>query len=272
MVISELRQELEKMLKNAGIDEFPFEANEILKEVFGIAFTHGEADSNKVEKAFSYAKKRAEHYPLQYIFGVWEFYGFPFSVGEGVLIPRPDTELLVETALKYLPKGGRLLDLCSGSGCIPISASLKSGCKSVGIELSDKAYEFFEKNIALNGADELVTPVHGDIFSAPPMGVFDVITANPPYLTAQEMSALQEEVRFEPKTALFGGEDGLDFYRRIFTLYEPFLAENGVFIAEFGDGQADAVKALAEQSGFSVQILNDLNKLPRAVLTKKQVR
>lgn len=273
MVSSECRRVIAGILAKNGIREAEFEANEILREVMGREkplFSGDEIPGDRYAKMLVMTEKRSRHIPLQYIFGEWEFYGLPFKVGEGVLIPRPDTELLVEAAAGFLGKGKSLLDLCSGSGCIPIALSKTTGCESAGIELSEKAFKYFTQNVALNGAEALVTPIRGDIFELPVTGKFDVITSNPPYLTAEEMTELQPEVRFEPETALFGGADGLDFYRRIFKLYRPLLRENGVFAVETGDGQAPEVKRLMAAAGFSAEILLDLNGMERAVLGKLQ--
>jgi len=258
--------EIKKILGSSEIFDINYEAGEIFKEVCG---THpilaDFVTDETLGKLKSIALKRAEGYPLQYIFGKWEFYGYEFFVGEGVLIPRPETELLVETALPALNEKSVLLDLCSGSGCIPITCSKESGCKAYAVELYEKAYLYLEKNIAHNKAD--VTAVKGDALdNSLLLGTkFDVILSNPPYLTKEEMNELQKEVRFEPETALFGGDDGLYFYRMLFKLWKNRLKKGGIFAVEVGDKQAKAVKSLMEQEGFKAEIISDYAGIERIV-------
>lgn len=163
--------------------------------------------------------RRVNGEPLQYIIGEWEFYGLPFKVGEGVLIPRQDTETLVETALEFLkarpPEQRLVLDLCAGTGCIGIALAKLANCDVSCIELSGAAFGYLVRNIQLNDVEEWVKPICGDIFDSEihrGLGNFDLITANPPYLTDLDMKKLQKEVLYEPKMALYGGSDGLDFY------------------------------------------------------------
>lgn len=262
----EALSEIKKILEGSEIFDISYEAGEIFKETCG---THplvtDLVGDEALEKMKSIALKRAEGYPLQYIFGKWEFFGYEFFVGEGVLIPRPETELLVEAALPALSKNSVLLDLCSGSGCIPIACSKESGCKAYAVELYEKAYSYLEKNIAHNNAD--VTAIKGDALDNSILsGVeFDVILSNPPYLTKEEMRELQKEVRFEPETALYGGDDGLYFYRMLFKLWKYRLKKGGIFAVEVGDGQAKAVKALMEQEDFKAEIIADYSGIERIV-------
>lgn len=271
MVIGEALRSLSALLAEKGIDEADREARLILADVLGMSAAEllaAKGDSADADKAFRIAAERAKGKPLQYLLGKWEFYGLPFKVGEGVLIPRPETELLVDLAAETLGKNDLLLDLCSGSGCIPIAAAKTVGCKAVGVELYDRAYSFFKENITLNGAEELVTPIKGDALkpeTLPIRGKYRLITANPPYLTAEEMENLQREVTFEPETALYGGVDGLDFYRRLFLLYKPYLAENGVIAVEVGDRQHEAVMALAKEAGLKPSFICDYGGIARVV-------
>lgn len=258
--------EIAAVLRTAEIYDPEYEAGEIVREICGghpvqiMAVTP--AQRQEIDRI---AAERAEGRPLQYIFGTWEFYGYEFYVGEGVLIPRPETELLVDIAAERLTKDSTLLDLCSGTGCIPIACALETGCRAYAVELYDKAFSYLERNIARNNAD--VTAVKGDALDNSHFeGVeFDAIFSNPPYLTAEEMRNLQREVRHEPETALYGGEDGLDFYRRLFTLWKPRLKNGGIFAVEVGDGQAEQVKALMEAAGLTAEIIPDLQGIGRAV-------
>lgn len=262
----EALSEIKKILEGSEIFDISYEAGEIFKETCGkhplmVDFVGDET----LEKMKTIALKRAGGYPLQYIFGKWEFFGYEFFVGEGVLIPRPETELLVEAVLPSLSEESKVLDLCSGSGCIPIACSKESGCKAYAVELYEKAFSYLEKNIAHNKAN--VTAVNGDALDNSLLsGIeFDVILSNPPYLTKAEMNELQREVRFEPETALFGGDDGLYFYRMLFKLWKHRLKKGGVFAVEVGDKQAKAVKELMELEGFKAEIISDYAGIERIV-------
>lgn len=263
----EILSEIAALLKKAEVFDPDYEAVEIFREICGC---HPVAAPNitleQQEKMKNIAEKRAEGMPLQYIFGKWEFYGYEFFVGEGVLIPRPETELIVDIAVKNLNKNSLILDLCSGSGCIPVACAKEIGCKAYAVELYEKAFGYLEKNIAHNNVD--VTAVLGDTMDNSHFSgiTFDAVFSNPPYLTAEEMENLQREVKFEPETALFGGNDGLDFYRRLFTLWKPRLKKGGIFAVEVGDRQGEDVRSLMEKAGFSAEIVPDLQGIGRVVL------
>lgn len=272
MVIGEALSLVAEILSEAEVFDPDFEAREILREFTGLdpyISSRRELSAEQQEKILQAAKKRATGIPLQYIFGKWEFYGYPFYVGEGVLIPRPETELLIDIAKKHCNEKSAVIDLCSGSGCIPVSISLETGADTTGIELYDKAFSYFERNIALNKAR--VTAIKGDVLDEnilPEKG-FDAIFSNPPYLTAEEMKNLQREVGFEPENALFGGEDGLYFYRNIIPLWVKRLNKGGIFAVEIGETQGDSVKAIIEENGLSAEIIKDYSGLQRVVLGKK---
>ncbi|MBE6888547.1 MAG: peptide chain release factor N(5)-glutamine methyltransferase [Ruminococcaceae bacterium] len=207
--------------------------------------------------------RRLSGEPLQYIFGEWDFYDLTFAVGEGVLIPRQDTETLVElVADNYLKDGMVCADLCSGSGCIGISLSRRCKTEMYCYEKSDKAMEYLRCNIEKNKykLSGKVTAVLADVLDekiveAAPM--FDVIVSNPPYLTAEEMTRLQKEVAFEPEMALFGGGDGLDFYRGIIKLWTKRLKSGGLMAFEIGETQAEAVAGLFRENGIEPKVLKD---------------
>lgn len=271
MVIGEAVSSAEKILSEAGVFDPDFEAREIAREITGLdpyIYSRRELSTEEREKILSMAKKRAEGIPLQYIFGKWEFYGYPFYVGKGVLIPRPETELLIDIAKKYCNKDSRVIDLCSGSGCIPISINLETGAEAWGIELYDEAFGYFERNIALNNA--AVRAIKGDVLDEKllPDMYFDAVFSNPPYLTSKEMKKLQREVAFEPETALFGGEDGLFFYRKIIPLWSKKLKNKGILAVEIGETQGEAVKAIMEENGLSAEIIKDYSGLDRVVFGK----
>lgn len=266
----QLKADISAVLKKAEVFDAGYEAGEIIREVCGVhPLQITDVVPEQEEKINELVAKRCEGIPLQYIFGKWEFYGYEFFVGDGVLIPRPETELLIDIAVDNLTKDSTMLDLCSGTGCIPIACAKETGCKAYGVELYDKAFSYFEKNIAHNNAD--VTAVKGDALDNSHFeGVwFDAIFSNPPYLTGEEMKNLQREVRYEPETALYGGNDGLDFYRKLFKLWKPRLKDGGIFAVEVGDRQGEQVKVLMEEAGFSAEIIHDLQGIGRVVFGKK---
>ncbi len=215
--------------------------------------------------------RRLSGEPLQYILGRWEFYGLPFSVGPGVLIPRPETEMLVDLALeeaKHLPHP-TLLDLCSGSGCIPIAFGTHCPhARVLGVELSPLAMEWFQQNIVLNHAEN-VTTCAGDALDPPPLAAehrWQIITSNPPYIATPQLKSLQQEVLHEPVMALDGGKDGLDFYRKLPSLCCDLLTPGGLLLLEIGDDQGEAVPSLLRQAGYcQVTLYSDLAGHPRIV-------
>ena len=262
--------EIAAILREAEVFSPEYEAVEIILEVCKQHPLQVMDVTEEQRKAIDgIVAQRAKGRPLQYIFGRWEFYGYEFFVGEGVLIPRPETELLVDIAVKNLDKDSVMLDLCSGSGCIPIACAKETGCRAYAVELYDKAFSYLEKNIAHNNAD--VTAVKGDALDSTHFDgiTFDAVFSNPPYRTAEEMQELQREVRYEPETALYGGEDGLDFYRRLFTLWRPRLRNGGIFAVEVGDNQAQQVKKLMEEAGFTAEIILDLQGIARVVCGRR---
>lgn len=275
MVISELKKQIEQMLLDSGNEDFQFEAREIIREVIGRKAEDFPLSDTEYEKCIGMTDRRIKGEPLQYIFGHWEFYGYDFYVGEGVLIPRPETELLCEKAIEHLKKhGGTFADLCAGSGCIGITVARQTGQECVSVEISEKAFSYLERNIALNNADNLITAVKGDIFDEKVIdSVADdslfAILSNPPYVNKRDMEDLQAEVRYEPETALFGGDDGLDYYRRIFKAYDKKLKKDGLFAVEIGEEQGEAVSLLMEEVGYNPVIIKDYSGLDRIVAAIK---
>ena len=199
--------------------------------------------------------------PLQYILGEWELMGLPFRVDARALIPRQDTETLVEAALGLIKERGyrTVLDLCCGTGCIGISLAALSGAAVTLADISVDALALARENAEKNGVCARV--METDLFSNI-TGSFDLIACNPPYLSDADMAALQREVRFEPALALYGGEDGLDFYRRIRTEYAAHLNQRGALLLEVGFGQAAAVCALFGENAY---VLRDLCGVERVV-------
>ena len=229
------------------------EALTLLEHLFSLSRTSllihmdEDCDEQKISSFEQMAARRLAGYPLQYLLGEWEFFGLPFYVGEGVLIPRADTEVLVETALELCDGmfSPVICDLCSGTGCIPIALSknLPSQASLTAVELSEQALSYLYRNKE-----------------------FDLITANPPYISRQEMESLQPEVRCEPQMALLAPEEGLAFYRVLSDRCRSFLRPGGWLVFEIGYRQGEAVSALLQQNGYSdIRLIADYNGNDRVV-------
>ena len=209
--------------------------------------------------------RRCERVPLQHITGEQEFMGLPFRVTPDVLIPRQDTEVLVEECLRHLAPGNIFLDLCTGSGCILVSLlHYAKGTFGTGADLSGKALSVAKGNVEANGVEARL--VQGDLFE-PVTGTFDLIVSNPPYIASAEIETLAPEVReHEPRMALDGTADGLFFYRRIVQESPSYLKEGGWLCMEIGYDQGAAVRQLMEARGFAtVSVIKDLAGLDRVV-------
>lgn len=209
--------------------------------------------------------------PLQYVIGKWDFYESEFFVGEGVLIPRPETEELTDLAVKIAQKieNPVVIDLCSGSGCIGISIAKKvKGSTVCLVEKSEKAFGYLLKN-AKNVPN--VNSLNKDIFTLPKIEKADIIVSNPPYIKSDEIAFLQAEVQKEPKMALDGGADGLEFYRFIAENYKDYLKDGGSLLFEIGETQADAVADILKSNGYSdIEIKNDVYGNARMALCRKR--
>ncbi len=262
---------LAEKLQCCGILDSEFEAEQILVSLLKISSTalrtqNPEVSDETAEELQDMIKRRQEGYPLQYILGEWEFFGLPFKVGEGVLIPRADTEVLVETALKYVDgrEALKIIDLCSGSGCIAIALEKNAkNCAVAALEKEPEAYRYLTANIELN--QSRVIPLQGDVMI--PFGNnYDLIVSNPPYITPEAMEGLQREVTFEPDSALRGGEDGLYFYREIVKGWAPLLKSGGMLAVEIGFDQRKAVMEIFKKGGLSnIQCTKDYGGNDRVV-------
>ena len=214
--------------------------------------------------------RRSEGYPVQYLTGSTEFMGLPFFVNESVLIPRQDTEVLVETALAMMKPECRLLDMCTGSGCILLSlAKLGTVAEGVGVDISEGALKVAERN-----RENLELPqvrlVHSNLFESVE-GVFDMIVSNPPYIPTEDIEDLMREVRdHEPHLALDGSKDGLLFYRKLAEESGRYLVPGGSLLFEIGYDQGGAVSQLLDQAGFKdIHVKKDLADLDRVVYAVK---
>jgi len=217
--------------------------------------------------------KRLRNTPLQYIIGKTGFFGLELLTPEGVFIPRPETEVLVEVVLALHASRftfHRILDLCTGSGNIAVSLAKNiSNARITATDISANAIKTAKDNAAGNEVSEKIEFVEGDLFKAlAPEHKFDIIVCNPPYIKREDLAGLPHDVQQEPVQALDGGEGGLDFYRRIFKQAPEFLNPGGFVAVEIGDGQSEAVKHLAQSNGFKdAQIFEDLAGIERVLIT-----
>lgn len=258
-------------LKEAEIGEAQLDARLLLEEVCGTdhntLLCHGDREVSEAEEE-QYRKaleQRAVHVPLQHLLGYQDFMGLRFQVNEHVLIPRQDTEILVEEAMRYLHDGMRILDLCTGSGCILLSLlHYSNDCEGVGVDISQEALQVAAQNAELLGikADFLKSDLYEKV-----TGKFDLLVSNPPYIERKVIPTLMEEVReYDPYIALDGGEDGLDFYRRIIGGAQDYLKRGGQILMEIGSGQAQAVSELLREAGFKeIDVCRDFAGLDRVV-------
>ncbi len=280
MTISQLYQTAyQAVLQNAQEPgSCAFDLSCLLEQVFGFDRFHlpsyggQEASPAQEERFQTLCARYLAGEPLQYLLGEWEFFGLPFAVGEGVLIPRPDTETLVETGLSLLHgiPGPTVADLCAGSGCVGIAlASQRPDAAVYALERSEQAFGYLQTNIEKNHAQG-VQALLCDVLSPPALPPLDLVVSNPPYIPRCEMETLQPQVRHEPWMALFGGEDGYDFYRLLPALYLPRLKPGGAIAFEVGYNQAEQVSGLLTAAGYTgVGTGHDLAGIARVVYGRK---
>lgn len=264
-----LREGTERLQK-ASIEESALDAWYLMEYYFSITRARyymeckKEISEKQYKEYLSLIDQRATRLPLQHITHVREFYGLEFYVNEHVLIPRQETEVLVEEALRYA-EGKKVLDICTGSGCIILSiaknATLK---KAVAVDISSEALKVANRNMQQLGCQ--VEFICSDLLEKV-TGKYDVIVSNPPYITSAEIKTLEPEVRLhEPMLALDGTEDGLEFYRRITKEAGSYLEEGGHLLYEIGYDQGEAVATLMKQAGFEeVKVIQDLTGRDRVV-------
>ena len=272
MKYREAMQEGEKILQEAGIVDAKNDAWLLLAMVCKVDHTYyymhmeEELMPEQQDEYRVVIRKRAEHVPLQYITGEQEFMGLPFKVNSNVLIPRQDTETLVEEALKVIRPGMKVLDMCTGSGCILISI-LKNvlNIEGVGCDISKQALIVAKENAKLNNV--VATFERSDLFDHV-TETFDVIVSNPPYIRTEEIATLMPEVcQFEPVGALDGKEDGLFFYRKMIAESSKYLNPEGVILFEIGYDQGQDVSLMLKEAGYKdVQIVKDLAQNDRVVI------
>ena len=267
-------REIEKTLAEHGIGEARHEALLIAEYVSGKSAASLLADPSydvRGERLREIVSQRCGRYPLQYLLGEWEFCGLPFRVTPDCLIPRPDSEIIAEKAASLLPKGGRILDLCTGTGCILAAALKLSGnTRGTAVDLFPAVCEVARTNLSRLGLDcEVITgDATTDLFGGDLK--FDVITANPPYVTADEMLTLEPELAHEPAAALTDGGDGLGIIGKIIAVYRYHLTDGGTMLIEHGAAQAEAVGRIAEENGLTHEVLRDYGGHDRVTVMKNK--
>lgn len=217
-------------------------------------------------------ERRLNREPLQYIIGEWEFFGLRMFCGKGCLIPRPETEMLAEIAIKNLPRNGKLLDLCTGSGCISIAVlNNRPDVTAIAVDISNEALEYAKKNAEYHGiSSDRLKLINADIYEYTPDDFADVIVSNPPYIKSADMLTLSPEVKHEPEIALDGGHDGLDFYKLISKFFAgKYLNDGGCCAVEIGYDIAEEVAAIFKSQKFTPMLLRDIYEVERVCFSRK---
>lgn len=276
MTVKQAYKKIKEILAESKIEGETFEALCLFEKVTGFdrlgIISHGDEQlsDEKLNGLLSLVKRRCGHEPLQYILESWSFCGFDFCVGKGVLIPRDDTEIVVNLCVDYLKNrsGKKVIDLCAGSGAISVALEKLAGAEVTALELSDDAFKFLEKNIKLNNSN--VKAVKGDVFTAYfdfEDNAFDLIVSNPPYIKSDDIQTLQTEVQQEPRLALDGGKSGYDFYEAIIKHWSSKLRHGGALAFELGENQSDYVAELMRSQGFeNIRTSLDLGGVQRAII------
>ncbi len=270
--------DIRQQLRRSGVEAATLEARELV--CFGVGKSRAELQrdgglyaSPELERQVrELVERRLAGEPVAYLIGEWEFYGLPLDLSNDVLIPRPDTEVLAEQAIEYCGEIGecRVLDLCAGSGCIGLAIGAQVPLARVTLgEISDAALKICRQNIRRNGLSGRVVPLRMDAMEKPDksLGEFQCVVCNPPYIPRGDIDSLDSSVKdYEPRLALDGGEDGLDFYRSISERWRDCLTPGGRLYFEVGIGQADEVLRIMRGQGFGdLQIVKDLHEIPRVV-------
>ena len=266
-------KEAKEILHAGGVDDPLYDARCIFERVGGIPRhllidQSVSSDSPAVEYA---VMRRSGREPLQYILGEVDFYRESYTVSPACLIPRADTEILVDYAVKMLPRGASFLDLCTGSGCVAISVlNNTDSTRAVAVDLSDSALEIAKKNALRNGVDGRIEFISRDVMREAISGSWYAVLSNPPYVSERAYGELEPEIYKEPAMAFLGGEDGGDFYRRLTPMYRDIIADGGFIAYEIGYDQSELLEKIAEDCNMSAEIIRDLSGNPRvAVLRKK---
>ena len=272
--------EIKTLLAEAGIEDAGFETDVLISHFCSVPISKLPLARSEVFTSDALAnavEKRLERYPLQYLIGEWDFYHESYIVSPDCLIPRPETELLVELGASLLPLGASFLDLCTGSGCIAISTLCRrKDCRAVAVDAFDGTLDIAKKNAEKNGVSHAVDFIKFDLLGEnAPESIcggkkYSAILSNPPYIKTRDLASLEPELFFEPRAALDGGDDGLIFYRKIICGFAPYLADGGFMLFEAGSDTARKVAEIGTENGFISEVIPDLSGLDRMILIKKQ--
>ena len=261
-----------EILKQAGIEDPKREAHLLFSEIAGIPHSRlyvADAESS-LPKLIDAVERRAKREPLQYIIGEVDFYRERYKVTPDCLIPRADTEILVDEVIKRLPRAASFIDLCTGSGCIALSVlNNTEATVAKAVDISVPALKIAKENAERLSLSERITFIEKNVLSEAVEGKFSAILSNPPYVTTEAYKELMPEIYFEPDIAFLGGEDGLDFYRGILSLYKNSLEEGGFFAFEIGYDQKYGISELAKAHSMNIEIINDYSDNPRVAILKK---
>ncbi len=261
------------ILKNAGVDSAEHDGRELFSHFGGFdrnMLYLGDAESES-EELISAIERRAKHEPLQYIIGFADFYRENYILSPDCLIPRSDTEILVDYAVKNLPHGAKFADLCTGSGCIAISVLKNTkNTTAIAVDINSGALAIAKENARRNGVSERLCLHRLDLMSETVEERFFAVLSNPPYVSDTAYESLDDEIFHEPKEAFVGGFDGGDFYRRFTPIYKTKIADGGFIAYEIGYDQADLLREIADKNGMTLQIIKDLSGNDRVAVLKNK--
>ncbi len=264
-------------LKDNGIISYDIDAKVLLMHVLDIdkitlLTSNDEIESSLYERYIDVLNRRAKNEPCAYIVNFQEFMALPFYVNENVLIPRGDTEILVEEAIELAKNNGftKMLDICTGQGAIAISISHYTGINVIASDISKNALEVASKNVVTNNLSDKITLIESDLFTNIPNEKYDMLCSNPPYISIDEMQDLMSDVvDYEPRIALTDESDGLTFYKKIIEEGRHYLKDGGYILLEIGYNQKEEVEKILLQNNFnSVKVLKDLNGHNRVLCAK----
>lgn len=267
--------EATKLLSDAGIESAREEARQIFSRVGKIPahkLIGGDAvcDEPEVREAIM---RRAKREPLQYIIGEVDFYRERYKVTPDCLIPRADTEILVDFAVKNLPEGCTVLDICTGSGCVAISTVKNTkNTRAVAVDISSEALSVAKENAKINGVSDRVDFILADALKGTVQGEFFAVLSNPPYVTDSAYEKLEREIYFEPRLAFVGGTDGADFYRNLTPKYKDLIANDGFIAYEIGYDQGKLLLEIARDNGMCAEIIRDFSGNDRVAVLRKAKR
>lgn len=277
MTYNEFRTKYIKQISEIS-ENADFEIKTLIQSITGMKMNeiifnrNSKMSEDTLEKLESAINRRLSREPLQYIIGEWEFFGLRMFCGKGCLIPRPETEMLAEIAIKNLPRNGVLLDLCTGSGCISVAVlNNRPDVTAYAVDISQEALQYAKKNAEYhNISSDRLKLINADIYEYTPAVFPDVIVSNPPYIKSADMETLSPEVKNEPFIALDGGHDGLDFYKLIAKYYaNKCLKDGGCCAVEVGYDIGEEVAAIFRSQKFQSSLIRDIFEVERVCFAKK---